>query len=809
MASTVAADHKKLAVKAEKSNFSPEEFKEKASRYDIAVRSYYRLKGVSRGYYVIVGVFKESKNIRRLIQKLNQKDLDAGSFLSPENDLNYVYANRYDSAEDALVAVRSDLDGRYKEAVWIFAIETDPDPVKAPSIQTEVASSLSDIPTTTLTLEPEKERLSPRVVSQSNLQLTEDKAPNQLVKKANNYFRRMWYREAAELYELALLRDPENQDLETIKKAADAHYFNTNMERAYYWYNQLYEIRKDEMSAEDLFKYAHATKGMGKYGRARRLMNLYDKKLEGSPGGQIRREDIRKRKVFLDNILSSEDAFTVKNLKINSRYAEFSPMFYGDMSLVFASSVDSAFFKTRRYKWNDQPYLDLYVAKMNEQSEELRSAVKFSKKINTKYHEAAVTFSPDNQTIYFTRNNSGGKKLKRDKNGVNHLKIYRSHKFEGDWTEAEELPFNGEGFSTGHPALSPDGKALYFVSDRPGSIGGTDIFVVDVFEDGTFSEPRNLGPKINTERRELFPFVNEKTLYFSSDGHAGLGGLDVFEVAYDEEEAVQDVINVGKPVNSNKDDFSFIINEETQKGYFASNRQGGKGDDDLYSFQRLLPEETNENAIAGVVTDLISGENLPDAMVELLDENNIALKEIISADDGSFVFEELDSNTMYRIRVRKDSYLDEEKAMETTENEVVTVDLAMRRLKELITIENGIKKLKTDMIYFDFDKYNIRKDDAEELDQVVQTMQNYPGMIIRIESHTDSRGPSDYNKYLSEKRANSTREYLINRGIDPSRIESAIGYGEERLLNSCDGSVRCSLEAHQLNRRSEFVIVKM
>ncbi|MEL6919023.1 MAG: OmpA family protein, partial [Bacteroidota bacterium] len=445
-----------------------------------------------------------------------------------------------------------------------------------------------------------------------------------------------------------------------------------------------------------------------------------------------------------------------------------------------------------------------------EEDQDVKNAIKFSKKINTKYHEASVTFSPDNTTMYFTRNNYG-KKLKRDKNGINHLKIYTSNKVDGEWTEAREVSFNSDTYSTGHPALSPDGKQLYFVSDMPGSIGATDIFVVDVLENGSFSEPRNLGPEINTEQKEMFPFINNKKLYFSSNGHVGLGGLDVYEVAFDEEEGFQEVKNVGKPINSNKDDFSYIVDEETQKGYFASNRQGGKGDDDIYSFKRLIVEEAKENlnAISGVVTELVTGEVMPEALVVLLDENNMKLKEVVAGEDGSFVFEDLDGSTKYIIKTVKDEFFEDERTIETRDNEVVNVDVSMKKLKELIAIEDGIKKLKTDMIFFDFDRSYIRNDAADELDKLVEVMTQYPKMVIKIESHTDSRGSNTYNKYLSDKRAKSSRDYLISKGISADRIESAIGYGEERLLNECNGSVRCSKEKHELNRRSEFIIVTM
>ena len=307
----------------------------------------------------------------------------------------------------------------------------------------------------------------------------------------------------------------------------------------------------------------------------------------------------------------------------------------------------------------------------------------------------------------------------------------------------------------------------------------------------------------------MFPFVTDKKLYFSSNGHIGLGGLDVYEVAYTEEEGFQEVRNMGKPINSKNDDFSYIVNEGTQKGFFASNRRGGKGDDDIYSFAKLMPEELNLNAIEGVITDLVTGEVMPEALVTLLDENNIKLKEVISDEDGSFVFEDLDSNTKYTVKTTKEGYSDVVLNVPTKENEVVNVEVNLQKLEDLIVLEEGIKKIKLNMIYFDFDKSDIRPDAALELDKLVSVMRENPSMVIKIESHTDSRGPAVYNKYLSDRRAKSTRAYIISKGIDPKRIESAIGYGEERLLNGCDGSIRCTSAQHQLNRRSEFIIVDM
>ena len=628
---------------------------------------------------------------------------------------------------------------------------------------------------------------------------------SKLIERANTFFNKMWYAEAAELYELAL-KDKRNYSFENLSKVADSYYFISNMKKAYVWYDILYTNYKDEMTADNYFKYAHTLKGASKYSKAKRLMRIYNK-IENNESIDIDTNTETHNEVVLDNIIKEDDKFIVKNLTVNSEYSDFSPMFYETNKIVYSSAKDTSVFSTKKYKWTNQPFLDLYVSKINDESSDLKSSIKFSKQINSKYHEASVTFSSDNKTMYFTRNNYG-KKLKRDKNGINNLKIYTSKNVDNKWTEPIELPFNSDAYSTGHPALSSDGKLLYFVSDMPGTIGETDIFVVDVLENGAFSSPRNLGPEINTDKKEMFPFLTDNKLYFSSNGHVGLGGLDIYEATYTKD-GFKEVKNVGKPVNSNKDDFSFIIKEETQKGYFASNRFGGKGDDDIYSFERIGIEEINTSAISGVVTELITGDFMPKAMVMLLDENNIKLKEIETADDGSFVFEDLVGDKKYTIHTTKNEYVDDIQNIKTLTKETATLDVALKKLEELITIENGIKKLKRNKIYFDFDKFTIRKDEAQELDKLVEVMNEYPEMVIKIESHTDSRGSKSYNRYLSDKRAKSSRDYIISKGINANRIESAIGYGEDKLLNECDGSVRCTKEQYELNRRSEFIIVKM
>ncbi|WP_232625237.1 OmpA family protein [Pareuzebyella sediminis] len=798
-----------------------ESFEEAAKRNNIPHRKFEGLAEVENGYYIISGVFSKGKNLKKTIKKSQRKGFkDAGYIVNPQNGLNYVYLSYYPFGLEAVDACASKLDGQYTDDLWILEVENSVAiGGETFDLQQEIENAENES-AQLLSIDNFEETKNSSSVENHNQesnepQITKRGQPNKslIIQRADSYFDKLWYAEAAKLYEEALQKEGDNYSYEVIQKAADCYYYNTNMEKAYEWYHKLYEHYGDEMSADMLFKYSHALKGTGKYKRAKRLMRLYNRKTDDaqlSRKKEVVDSETARDEIVLDRLLKTASEYEIKNLAVNTKYSDFSPMFLDSSRIVFSSAADSSFFTTRTYKWNNQPYLDLYVAKLNQESQDLREAIKFSKKINTKYHEASVTFSPDNTTMYFTRNNYG-KKLKRDKKGINHLKIYKSTKVDDEWTEAVEVSFNSDSYSTGHPALSPDGKKLYFVSDMPGSIGKTDIFVVDVLENGSFSEPRNLGPNINTEHKEMFPFINGQKLYFSSDGHTGLGGLDIYQSHYDAEKGFGQAQNMGKPINSNKDDFSYIVNDENQQGYFASNRKGGKGDDDIYSFKRLLVEEVpaNLNAIAGVVTQEITGDNMPKALVQLLDENGIKLKEILTQEDGSFIFEDLESNKKYTVKTVQSKFFENEQIVTTKDNQRVNIDVSMKRLEEMIAVEEGIKKLKTEMIYFNFDKWNIRSDASKELNKLVSVMKEYPGMVIKIESHTDSRGSRVYNEYLSDKRAKSTRDYIISQGIDPSRIESAIGYGESRLINECDGTVRCTEEAHFLNRRSEFIIVKM
>ena len=371
---------------------------------------------------------------------------------------------------------------------------------------------------------------------------------------------------------------------EVLAKLANAYYFNVEMEEAAKWYGELL-AQELPLDFENYYRYAMALKAMGQYEAA----NNYLKKF-----AVLVPEDSRSKKYldspdYLTTIDRLSGNFTIENLDLNSRFSDFGTSFY-KKGIVFASSRGEG----KLYKWNEQPFLDLFYLEENGDSPK-----RFSTTLNTKFHESSTSFTNDGKTIYFTRNNYINGKKRKSSDKVVGLKIYKATlNDDGNWTNITSMPFNNDEYNVAHPALSLDNKKLYFASDMPGTRGKSDIFVVDVLEDGSYGEPTNLGDVINTEGRENFPYVsNNGTLYFSSDGHQGLGGLDIFYANLNTD--IEKIENLGKPINSSRDDFEFIIDEFTNLGYLTSNRYNGKGDDDIYKFER----EICNQLVAGTVVD--------------------------------------------------------------------------------------------------------------------------------------------------------------------------------------------------------------
>lgn len=630
--------------------------------------------------------------------------------------------------------------------------------------------------------------------------------------KADRLFDKMWYIEAAHEYEKAI--DNGDRSIEILQKVGDAYYFNTNMVDANKWYDILISEYLNEVDPEYIFRFAQTLEGKGEYKQAKKWMKIFAKHTKQKDARAIK---YAQTNLTIEDVLNIKPQFTLKNLSINTANSDFGPMYFGER-LVYSSAMDTSYFHKRTYNWNNQPFLNFQLGRISATSQDVEYLESFSDKLNTKYHEATLAFSPDQKKVYFTRNNYNGD-LGRDGEGVSHLKLYSAElkvnlNENVEWHNIKELPFNSEDYSVGHPTISEDGKLLYFVSDMPGSIGATDIYVVDLLENNKYSKPRNLGPKINTAGREMFPYITNEKLYFASDGHLGLGGLDVFEVK--NEEVFNNPVNLGAPLNSALDDFGYIVEEDTNLGFVCSNREGGKGDDDIYSFDRnpqVIPEfqQICDPSVAGYVSNEITGERIANATVKLYAQNGKELAEAQTNLNGNYAFKSgLNCNTRYDVKVSKVGYYKNEKPFMTSlDGEETIVPLGLKIRDEAIFEDKGLVKIKIGIIYFDLDKSFIRNDASIELNKVVLLMNQYPNMVINIESHTDSRSPDDYNLELSDRRAKEARNYIIAQGISANRILSAIGYGETQTVNNCKNGVPCTEAQHQLNRRSEFVIIKM
>ena len=515
--------------------------------------------------------------------------------------------------------------------------------------------------------------------------------------------------------------------------------------------------------------------------------------------------------LFVSTLFAQTTAgeYKVDNLDSNSKFSDFGTAFYGDNKIIFSSARDKGFLKGI-WKKNNQPYLDLYEGVVNIDGT-VTEVKPFSNNLNTKFHEAAVSFAPDEKTVYFTRNNFYSNNLGKDDEGVTNLAIYRaSIAPDGGWTNVIPMPFNNESYSVGHPAVNKDGTKLFFTSDMPGTHGKNDIFVVDINSDGTYGIPKNLGKKINTSGVEMFPFIDdEDVLYYSSDSSKdGMGGLDVYAVKiYDK--VVSDVLHLGQPVNSDADDFAYILKngDEKNEGYFSSNRSGGKGDDDVYHFVSSPPLKIEcFQEVVGITKNKKTSGILDSVTVVLFDNEDNEVSTTTSDENGKFTFT-VDCEKSYKVVASKEKFESDSKEFSADETPDTKIDvvLSLQPVPEVVVIREKVI-VNINNIYFDFDKSNIRADASYELDKVVDIMNKYPELLIEAGSHTDSRGPDEYNTILSSRRAKATVDYIVSKGIDRSRISSK-GYGETQLTNSCDGTVKCTEDEHQQNRRTEFVIL--
>lgn len=754
-------------------------------------------------------------------------------------------------------------------------------------------------------------------------------------KSAKTLYENLGYKKSIPLYQ-----NKEVMTVEDMSKIANAYRLNHDTENAEFWYSQVVGKTSDP---QDVFYYAQALQNNGRYELAKEYYLKYDKMVSGSSD---------KRGKYLAEAIDRMNEFKhteaqIKNESlINTGKLDFSPTYYND-GIIFVSTRGTKINTENEDKdiWTDDNFMALFYAELNE-NRELDNAKEFSLDLTTRYHEGPLCFSKNGERIFFTRNDYLNNKRRNAKDGTMKLQIYTAFKDGESWSTPVSLPFNTVEHEEVHPALSPDGTKLYFSSDRPGGLGGMDLYVSE-FRNGTWNEPTNLGDKINSPGNEVFPFVHDDgMLYFASNGWGGLGGLDIFSTMPVQDSLWTEVFNIGTPFNSKKDDFGFILNVLKTEGYLTSARSKGKGKDDIYSFTmpanqpkkikicaydketnaRLenvqfeiieqapdlstasinngdmvmtleqqakkneyilkfqqkgynLPDETSSKlyntgangdfeayfkedrdytlvatkdgytlseekltgtklkeegvfefclpmekgncmTLNGVVKHKRFGNAIPGATITVTNINTGDDIVVTSDSEGFFSFPCVPCENDFYFKGQKKNFNDGAHKQNTKGanckigSYLSTEILLDNDMGEIETIISGGAVINLDEgavvelenIYYDFDQYYIRQDAKDELDNVVKLLQFYPGMTIELSSHTDARAPDEYNRTLSQNRANAAVDYIVSKGISRSRLVPK-GYGETQLRNKCRNFVMCTEEEHQINRRTEIRVL--
>lgn len=605
-------------------------------------------------------------------------------------------------------------------------------------------------------------------------------AQNKDTKKADKLFKQFDYYDAAEEY----LKIAENgkADGYVHKQLADSYFNMFNAGEATKWYAKAVETPQD---AETYYRYAQMLKAQGKYEEANKQMKQFAAK---APNDQ-RAKQFNENPNYLPKLLDKQKQYDLKALDINSDKSDFGAFLHQN-DLYFASARNGA---RKTYGWTDEPYLDIYKANFN--LDGTITNAEAVTEVNSKWHDGPATLSADGNTMYFASESFLEKSFEKEKINNTKLKIsqvnlFKASNVNGKWSNITVLPFCGSEYSTGNPFLSKDGKTLYFSSNMPGSLGGNDVWKVAVNQDGTFGTPENMGAKINTEGDESFPSVSEdnKIFYFASSGRQGFGGYDLFMYDMSKGESV----NMGKPVNSEKDDFAFSFNKEKNVGFISSNRAGV---DNIYLATPICGVE-----VITIVTDAKTGAILANAKVAIVDDKkNVISTEMSNAKGEVTYYVECSKN--YTVQASKDGYESNTFPVVASKGPQTKVDAPLNPIDVIVTETEVVLK----PIFFEFNKSNITQEGAFELDKLVQVMQHNQDMVIMANSHTDNRGSDVYNLSLSDRRAKSTIQYIISKGISKDRI-SGKGMGETQPKVDCKED--CTEEQHAANRRSEFLIVK-
>ncbi|HLF34630.1 MAG TPA: OmpA family protein [Cyclobacteriaceae bacterium] len=629
---------------------------------------------------------------------------------------------------------------------------------------------------------------------------------NKLVmKKANKKFNRGEYEVSIDLYHKALKRTAVAGEANFY--IGESYRLSNRLKKALPYYQAAIKNNYDE----DIAKYylAQSLKVNEKYDDAMKIIDDLSQHAHDEEVKKLVAIELNNLEE-LSRLLNSKNYFRVKNLtEINTPEAEYAPV-YNNGDLFFTSSRNS----NKIYKATGTGYTRIFQVKTTGARVDLSTLKSLDAVINDENaNEGSVTFSSDGRTMIFAKGNTGKRR------GAKDVDLFITSYRRGGWTPPRILTISDPSAWDSSPSLSSDGRTLYFSSNRNGGFGGTDIYSSTRDGRGRWGNLRNLGPEINTPGNEMFPYsADDGTLYFSSDGHPGFGNLDLFKAERREGKLV--ARNLGSPINSSSDDFGLYLFSPT-KGFFTSNRDGGSGDDDIYTFVNDDPDLKIVNYyLTGITVTYDDDGNettLGGSTVKLLDEANQLISEFLTGQDGKFSFRVYPEEN-YNITGQKSDFLTTRVPFSTIGKSIPPDSLTKLITDHYFQIKVPLDKIVIDKaivlenIYYDLDEWYIRPDAALELDKLVAILNDNPEIKIELSSHTDSRATADYNLELSKKRALAAVEYIISKGIGPDRI-IAKGYGESQLIISDEYISRQATEvekesAHQKNRRTEFKILE-
>lgn len=616
------------------------------------------------------------------------------------------------------------------------------------------------------------------------------------IKEADKLYRQLDYKYALEIYEKIMQANP---SMEVAQRIANCYRLINNTEAAEIWYKKLMDYPS---ATSDNYRYlADILKQNGKFEEAAAVFKLWGEKIPTHATEAEKQANIcQVAKMWAEN--PDVGAVVENEIGFNSENSDFSPVRFGKDILLTSDRWQKNKKGEEIYGWTGNPYLKIYQV-----STSLKQATLLKGTINKGYHSGPVAVYKNLDTIIFTRAVMSASKTK-NVGDVGKQYLLLAVKQKDGWVAKEKLPFNSEGlFSVQHPALSPDGNILYFASDKPGGYGGMDLYYSEKLPNGSWSQAINCGNQINTPYDDVFPIVRQDgKFYFASKGHIGMGGLDIFS-ATGQKNNFKDIENLRAPINSSKDDFGILFNDDLKTGYFSSNRNGGVGLDDIYRFTigvKAAPKQEKIYAVNGLVVEKGTNQPISGLEVILVNIDKGSETKVQSDADGKFSFT-LEKETDYVVKGNPQQYYTSQTGNISTkgvnQSTIYDIKFELERSKDVYTV-------KLNNIFYDFNKWNIRPDAIADLNKVNVFMTDMPNVKMELVAHTDSRGTAAYNMLLSQKRANSAMDYLVNAGIPSDRL-TAVGKGETELLNQCADGVKCTEAQHQLNRRTEFKIVKV